>query len=74
MDHHSYSADDMKNIRGICDNLGIRTVVTTRKDSVKLQQFKEAWQGFDILVLSIEIEITQGKNEFEERIHHLLRG
>lgn len=74
MDHHSYDSEDMKKIRGVCDDLGIRTVVTTRKDAVKLQQFKEVWQGYDFLTLNIEIEITRGENEFKNRIDHILRG
>ena len=64
----------MKKIRGICDDLGIRTVVTTRKDAVKLQQFNEVWRGYDLLTLNIEIEITRGKNEFENRLDHILRS
>ena len=74
MDHHSYDSEDMKKIRGICDDLGIRTVVTTRKDAVKLQQFNEVWRGYDLLTLNIEIEITRGKNEFENRLDHILRS
>jgi tetraacyldisaccharide 4'-kinase len=74
MDHHSYDSEDMKKIRGICDDLGIRTVVTTRKDAVKLQKFEEVWRGYDLLNLNIEIEITRGQNEFENRINHVLRG
>ena len=71
MDHHTYCAQDMDDLRNICDVLGIRTVITTRKDAVKLNVFKEKWQGYDILALNIEIDITQGQREFIDRIDRL---
>lgn len=73
MDHHAYAQDDMNKIRRICDELGVRTVITTRKDAVKLQPFADVWRGYDLLVLNIEIDITQGENELNDRINSLSR-
>lgn len=71
MDHHVYSEDDINHLRGICDGLGIHTLITTRKDAVKLGAFQGSWQGYELLVLNIEIDITNGQEQIIDRIRHL---
>ncbi len=71
-DHHHYSIQDMEDLKDICVRLGLWVVVTTQKDAVKLVEFKDFWQGFEIFSLNIEIDITQGQHEFVDRINRLL--
>lgn len=71
-DHHYYSLQDMDNLKDKCVALGLRVLVTTQKDAVKLTEFKDFWQGFEIFSLNIEIDVTEGQHEFVDRISHLL--
>jgi tetraacyldisaccharide 4'-kinase len=73
-DHHPYVMDDMKRLKAACDENCATILVTTQKDAVKLEAFKDFWQGYEVYSLNIEIEITQGQHEFAQRIHHLLHG
>jgi len=70
-DHYEYTREDMQKIRLRCEELGVRNIVTTRKDAVKLEAFKEFWQGFNCYMLNIEIEITKGHNEFNRKFDFL---
>ena len=71
-DHHYYSLQDMDRLKSMCVTLGLRVLVTTQKDAVKLAEFKDFWQGFEIFSLNIEIDIIQGHHEFIDRIDRLL--
>jgi tetraacyldisaccharide 4'-kinase len=73
-DHHPYDLEDMKRLKVLCEAKNTKLLVTTQKDAVKLDVFKEFWQGYEVYSLNIEIEITQGEHEFVDRIHHLLHG
>lgn len=72
MDHHAYELKDMQKIKDACVTIGIRTIVTTGKDAVKLEPFREFWNGFQIYSLNIEIEMTKGEKEFISGIEHVL--
>lgn len=72
IDHHCYSAEDINTIKNACDTIGVRTVVTTAKDAVKLNAFKDAWNGYDVFVLNIQIEIIQGEQHLADGINRLL--
>lgn len=71
LDHYAYGHEDMKNLRRICDELGVRTLITTRKDAVKLEAFEEFWQGYELFVLNIEIDIVHGQEHLINGINQL---
>jgi tetraacyldisaccharide 4'-kinase len=73
MDHYSYVPSDADRIVRSCQKDGITTVVTTEKDAVKLKLFLGMFPGsFRVLSLNIRISIVDGKEQFFERIDHLL--
>ena len=69
-DHHWYRAEEIKNILSINE-----FVITTEKDSVKLENFKD---GADkeilshLFTLQIEIEIMENKEKCLEKIEKIL--
>lgn len=72
LDHHAYDLNDMEKLKDLCLKIGVRTLVTTGKDAVKLEKFKEFWKSFNVYSLNIEIEIVKGLQEFNQRIAHVL--
>lgn len=71
-DHHSYTADDIQQINNYCLSEGVKTIVTTEKDSVKLASFLGLFDDtISLFSLRIEIKITQGRDELLQRITHL---
>ncbi len=73
MDHHEYDFNDMMTIKSVCDQLGVRTLVTTRKDAVKLNSYQDFWRGYTLYALNVQIEVTKGLNEIKSKLDHLLR-
>ncbi len=73
MDHHVYSAEDMVEVRKFAQEHHVHMIVTTHKDAVKLSAFKTMWDGFKVYYLGIDLEITNGKNVFIERIMSVIR-
>jgi tetraacyldisaccharide 4'-kinase len=73
-DHHPYGLADMERLKVACEKHQIHTLVTTQKDAVKFEAFRDFWQGYEVYSLNIEIDITQGQHEFVDRISHLLHG
>lgn len=73
MDHHVYSAQDIRNISRVCAEQNIKTIVTTQKDAVKLREFiSEFNKDIEVLSLKAEVSITTNKELFLERINYLL--
>ena len=72
MDHHDYQINDMIKIRKHCEHVGVKTIVTTKKDAVKLMAFKDLWLGYNLYSLNIQIEITKGLDEIRRKLDHLL--
>ena len=73
-DHHPYTADEIKDVVTACRSLGIRKLVTTHKDAVKLRDFKDLWDGMDVFILDVEIKIIYGEAEFLSRIDRLFHS
>lgn len=72
-DHHQYTANDIACAADRCRSRGIRTIITTEKDAVKLRAFSASFPtDIGIEVLRIKIKIVKGKNEFLSRIFSLL--
>jgi tetraacyldisaccharide 4'-kinase len=69
-DHHQYCRDDLENVARETESKGIRTLVITEKDAVKI---KSLWQagpesGVNFLVLRVRIRITENEDRFFNRL------
>lgn len=68
-DHYDYQPKDIENVVQYCESKNVRTIITTQKDAVKIQNHKrEAFRDLNILVLKIEIDFLKGKDVLFERI------
>jgi len=68
-DHVRYTSALLKTVCRLADSRGADVLLTTQKDGVKLEGFsihRPVWQ------LAVEIEITEGRRELEERLHDLV--
>lgn len=73
MDHHAYKKEEIEIIVQECLQENIQTIVTTQKDAVKLACLPKIFnERVNILCLQINISFIKGKDEFLERIYHLI--
>ncbi len=68
MDHHVYTPQDIMRVSEHCRMNKIDILLTTHKDAVKIKNFKDLFNGIQVLYLRIEIDVTQGKHEFIQRV------
>lgn len=68
MDHHIYSEHDLKTIVDQARSENINILVTTHKDAVKINSFKNLLQGLTVYSLDIDLQILEGRNELIDRI------
>ncbi len=73
LDHHEFTKNDFDNVISRCLQQGVRTLVTTQKDEVKLRQYCLNLKGIDILALRVRIKITENENLFFDRLFSLHR-
>lgn len=71
-DHHSYTKKEVHTILQEARKKGCY-VVTTEKDAVKLDTLVEKKEDL-LYILAIEIEITKGKDIFEQCVCQLMEG
>ena len=72
-DHYSYKDRDIPDIINKCRQRKLDTIVTTEKDLKRLPAaIRET--GLTVLVLKIELKITENEKVFFERIHRILAG
>jgi len=64
-DHYSYKAPDLRRIFEECKKKNIDTVITTEKDAAKLKRLPPGGSTPRILALSVELELTQGKEKID---------
>lgn len=73
MDHHIYTDEDIKCVVRSCQDQNIAMIVTTEKDAVKLKLLLDKFpEEIQILSLRIKIVITEGEDQFLERIDRIL--
>ena len=66
-DHHDYSLEDFNNCIKICKKEGIRQIVTTAKDAVKLRRIiKNRQLDVVILVLKVKLVIKDDEKRFSD--------
>jgi len=63
-DHHRYSISDIASISKACLKKGIKAIITTEKDAVKIAPLSAAIIGPDMFVLKISLEIIEHEELF----------
>jgi len=64
-DHYAYGAADLGRVLGECRRKGIDIIITKEKDAVKLRKIPIEISKPRILALSVELELTRGKEEID---------
>lgn len=70
-DHHNYTGIDIENIARICSEREFDIILTTEKDAVKLNRLGLSIADYAVVVLSVEMELTVGKESLVARLHSL---
>jgi tetraacyldisaccharide 4'-kinase len=74
LDHHIYTQSDVEMMIHYGRIHNVKAFIVTQKDAVKLRNFSGLFpRGFDLLALAVELKITQGEEEIEQRINSALR-
>ena len=62
-DHHTYSLKDVEKIKEAWEEVksSKKLILTTEKDAVRLQEFKEELQGLSICYLPVEVSFHEGE-------------
>jgi len=68
MDHHSYVEKDILEMVVFCHQQTVPIMVTTHKDAVKLNAFKDLFKGVRLVYIPIQLEITKGADEFIQKV------
>lgn len=68
MDHHVYRRSDIKGMVAFCRSRDVQLLVTTHKDAVKLQIFKDLFAGIRVVYIPIQLEVTKGQDEFFQKV------
>lgn len=72
-DHHEYSGEEYENILAEARRLGIRTLITTEKDAVKLELLAGARSSPEFFVLAVALKITHNEELFYRRLNGIPR-
>jgi tetraacyldisaccharide 4'-kinase len=68
MDHHVYQTRDIERMVEYCHHQKVEVLVTTHKDAVKLRNFNDLFAGLRLVYMPIQLEITQGSDEFIHQV------
>lgn len=76
-DHHLYTVGQMVRLFSRCQRHGIRRIVTTAKDAVRLPKgilevLGPAMKGMELWVLEVQMELEPNESEFHHRVDSLL--
>ena len=70
-DHHNYRYKDIEKVTKKCDEKSFDLIITTEKDTVKLDRLKFAIGYYTLLTLAVELEITKGKESLVDRLNSI---
>ncbi|MDD5422997.1 MAG: tetraacyldisaccharide 4'-kinase, partial [Candidatus Omnitrophica bacterium] len=70
-DHHDYTIYDMERIMKRCDERAFDLILTTEKDTVKISRMSLSFGKYPLMVLCVEMDITDGKEALVARLHSL---
>ena len=80
LDHHRYTTKDLKSLVGSCLASDVRTVITTQKDMIRLQDILGQGSktpdtlGVHILALQIQLEVTKGEEILDGLLSTIFSG
>jgi tetraacyldisaccharide 4'-kinase len=74
IDHHVYTAQDVRRIVGICRDKKLEKIVTTEKDIVKLVAFKDLFGGLTVLAVAVAVKVTKGDDEITSCLDSILHS
>jgi tetraacyldisaccharide 4'-kinase len=69
-DHHHWQREEIEKILDSCKQQEIDTIVTTKKDSVRLRSFSFS-RLKQLFILNMELRITKNEEEFFRRLYSL---
>lgn len=67
-DHYQYRKNDLDNIRQLAKEVNVDTVITTHKDAVRLRSLSNFFTNLNLFYLKIKLKVTEGEEEFHNRI------
>jgi tetraacyldisaccharide 4'-kinase len=70
-DHHEYSLNDIKELESIASQEGVKFILVSEKDAVKLKNMKLSLPFFKVV---IDLEILEGREIFNKKITTTSRG
>jgi tetraacyldisaccharide 4'-kinase len=70
-DHHEYSLNDIKELESIASQEGVKYILVSEKDAVKLKDVKLSLPFFKVV---IDLEILEGREFFNKKITTTSRG
>ena len=73
-DHHQYSEEDISSIAKKCFDGGIRLIITTEKDAVRLRRLKNIPDKIEILALRINFRISSNEEAISRRLHSIFNS
>lgn len=73
-DHHDYDETDIKAIFQKSEGSGVEYIITTEKDLVKLKELDISSIEERLLVLRVELNIIEGREDFFVRLDSILYG
>ena len=68
-DHHRYSQQEILDAVNRADEIGVKAIVTTEKDAVRLPRLEHP--AVPIFYLRVDIEIIQGAENFAQAVAHI---
>ena len=75
-DHHNYDLNDIKKIISIYnqDSNSKKIILTTKKDAVKLNEFKNEFKSINIYVINIEVKIDNNKQFTKQILNYVKKN
>jgi len=70
-DHHDYTKRDTDHIMAKCARRKFDLMLTTEKDIVKLNRLSLSFEGYSLMTLGVDMEITEGREILIARLHSL---
>ena len=70
-DHHDYNKKDIDNIVKVCATRTFDFILTTEKDAVKLSRLGLSIANYTVMVLVVDMEITEGRENLIARLNSL---
>lgn len=75
LDHHRYTFHEIERILNLAHDAGVKTIVTTQKDAVRLEKIISThldMSQINLLALIIELKITKGMEVLENMVISIL--